>query len=302
MTKKEANVKLLHRVSVLEKTSEILQNPRVSEILKSTIFKPELKIMLDEVSKNNNDLQLFLNSSVFRGTHRALIMSGPPGIGKTHATITALELAGMKNNVNYVICRGQTTALALYQQLYLMRNPGCFVIIEDCDGLLGNDIALNILKGACDPKFNNLSWNTSRAGQLTHSTGPNSWQTIPTEFQFNGSVIITTNVSFDHLRKGKIADHWNALKDRCVLWTIPSGDILYQYARIFYMVTKGNLLNNDEKTQLTLAQEQDLLEFLFSKLPYANRFSLRTAQTVAREMKCNPNNWKKLANIIVANQ
>lgn len=301
MTKKEANVKLLNRVSVLEKTSEILQHPRVSEILKSTIFKPELKIMLDEVSKNSNDLQLFLNS-VLRGTHRAVIVSGPPGIGKTHATTAALELAGLKNNVNYTICRGQTTALCLYQKLYMFRNQGQFVIIEDCDGLLGNDIALNILKGATDPKFNNISWNTSRAGQLTHQTGPNSWQAIPTEFQFNGSVIIITNVSFDHLRKGKIADHWNALKDRCVPWMIPSGDIMYQYARIFYMVTKGNLLNIDDKTQLTPAQEQDLLEFLFSKLPSANRFSLRTAQTIAREMKSNPIGWKQLAKTIVANQ
>ena len=87
---------------------KMIKNPDVSSILQDPIFKPSLRKRINEVRVYNEDAQEFLRD-VVAGAHRAAIIYGPPGMGKTHAIVEALKAAGLQENNDYVIARSHTT-------------------------------------------------------------------------------------------------------------------------------------------------------------------------------------------------
>ena len=116
---------------------------QVAEILQDPIFKPSLRKRIDEVREYNEDAQEFLRD-VVAGAHRAAIIYGPPGMGKTHAVVEALKSTGLQENKDYVIARSHATPGMLYILLHLMRKAGKYIILDDCDGIIANETGLNL--------------------------------------------------------------------------------------------------------------------------------------------------------------
>lgn len=263
-------------------------NPDVSTILQDPIFKPSLRKRIDEVRQYNEDAQEFLRD-VVAGAHRSAIIYGPPGMGKTHAVVEALKSTGLQENKDYVVARSHATPGMLYVLLHLMRKAGKYVILDDCDGIIANETGLNLLKGATDPTYRQVGWASTQ--QIRN---PLTGKPIPDTFDFNGTVIICTNVRLASGR-GRIANHMDALRSRSAPFSLALDSREDQYAQIFHMIVNKDYLNSDIDTLLSESQKVDLLKFLLENLDVPRRLDLRLPQHIARTMKAKPSNWQRQA-------
>ena len=267
---------------------KMITNPAVSSILKDPIFKPSLRKRIDEVREYNEDAQEFLRD-VVAGAHRAAIIYGPPGMGKTHAVVEALKSTGLQENKDYVVARSHATPGMLYVLLHLMRKAGKYVILDDCDGIIANETGLNLLKGATDPTYRQVGWASTQ-----EIRNPLTGKPIPSQFDFNGTVIICTNVRLASGR-GRIANHMDALRSRSAPFSLALDSREDQYAQIFHMIVNKDYLSTDSDTQLSDEQKVELLKFLLENLDIPRRLDLRLPQHIARTMKAKPNNWQRQA-------
>ncbi len=97
---------------------------------------------------------------------------------------------------DYVVIKGYSSARALYDLIYFYHNKT--IIFDDCDSVLKDQNALNIIKGALDSyETRTVSWNTNLG-----SSG-----SIPTRMEFTGQIIFISNRS-----KSQID---NAIRSRC---------------------------------------------------------------------------------------
>lgn len=261
---------------------------KLGRILEDPIFKPSLRRCIDSVRQYNEDAQEFLGS-VVSGAHRSAIIYGPPGMGKTHAIVTALNFAGLVDNVDYVIARSHATPGMLYVLLYLMRQQGKYVVLDDCDGIIKDETGINLLKGATDPTFRWVGWSSTR-----EIRNPLDGQPLPDQFEFNGTIIISTNVQLA-VGKGRLANHMDALRSRTAPFKYRLDKREDQYAQIFHMVIEKDYLAADADTHLSDEQKVELMKFLLENLDTPRRLDLRLPQHIARAMLANPVTWQRQA-------
>ena len=154
-----------------------------------------------------------MSRAAINGDIRAMIVSGPPGVGKSYGVETQMEKASMFDKlagkkVRFQIVKGAMTALGLYSQLYKYSDTKNVLIFDDCDSVFTDDLSLNILKAALDSgKTRRICWNSD--SRLLREEG------IPNTFNFNGSAIFITNLKFANLKSKKLQDHLEALQSRC---------------------------------------------------------------------------------------
>lgn len=272
-------------------TSDFYSNVEVKRILKDPVFSPGLKKRINEVADLNSDLNDFIEG-IISGVHRSAVIYGPPGLGKTHSVTSALQKHGKIEGKDYVIVRSHATPLELYQILYFMRQSGKLVVLDDCDGVLTNEVGLNIVKAATDNKFRTVGWHSSIS--ISSPTGKH----IPNSFSFNGSLVVITNVRLAS-GKGRMANHWDALRSRMPGFHLSLDDRSDQYAQVFYAMTHLDYLNANEDTAVNDEQKVSLLKFFLNHLDLPRRLDLRMPETVAREMLKRPENWERRARRIL---
>jgi hypothetical protein len=221
-------------------------------------------------------------ADVVRGVHRNAIVYGPPGLGKTHIVESALKAQGKQVGVDYLVARSHITPRSLYAMLYCMRNKDQYVVIDDCDGVLSSEDGLNILKAATDPTFRNVGWSTTAASVKL----PNG-DLVPDEFEFNGTLIICTNVR--QAMRGKVGQHFTALKSRCPGWSLNFATVHDQFAYIVHLIVDRKYLDSANETKLTDKQKIDLISFMYSNLDVVQRLDLRKPQHIAKVIKHKPN-------------
>ena len=140
-------------------------------------------MILDEMTK-----------AVKSGDVRAMIVSGPPGVGKSFGVETVLQKADLFNTISnkkpkFEVVKGAMSSLGLYAKLYEYANAGNVIVFDDCDSILMDELSLNILKGALDSSERRwISWNTD--SRLLRNEG------IPDRFEFKGAAIFITNIKF----------------------------------------------------------------------------------------------------------
>jgi hypothetical protein len=147
------------------------------------------------------------------GDIRAMIVSGPPGVGKSFGVEQEIDKATMFDQIagkrlRAEVVKGAATPIGLYKTLYKYSDPNCVVVFDDCDSILLDDLALNLLKGALDTgKKRKISW-LSESRALANDG-------VPDSFEFKGSAIFITNLKFDKMKSQKLRDHLDALQSRC---------------------------------------------------------------------------------------
>ena len=94
-----------------------------------------------------------MTKAVKSGDVRAMIVSGPPGVGKSFGVEAVLQKDGLFDTLaerqpKYEVVKGAMSSIGLYSKLYEHSDAKHVVVFDDCDSILMEDLSLNILKGA----------------------------------------------------------------------------------------------------------------------------------------------------------
>jgi hypothetical protein len=231
--------------------------------------------------------------AVKSGDVRAMIVTGPPGVGKSFGVEEVLakddlfDMMGQRKP-KYEIVKGAMSAIGLYSKLYHFSDPKNILVFDDCDSILLDDVALNILKAALDSsKKRTISWNTD--SRILRSEG------IPDKFEFKGGAIFITNLKFENVRSKKLQEHLAALESRCHYIDLRMDTDREKVLRIKQIVKDG-MLNDYEISDTAKAEVVDFIEENRSTM---RELSLRTVLKVADLRKSFPNNWQNMAKVTV---
>jgi hypothetical protein len=223
------------------------------------------------------------------GNIKAMIVSGPPGVGKSYGVEQQLEKDSIFDDVagnsrKYEVVKGAMSAIGLYAKLYKYSDPKNVVVFDDCDSVLLDDLSLNILKAALDTsKKRYISWNTD--SRLLRSEG------IPDRFEFKGGAIFITNIKFENVRSKKLRDHLEALESRCHYVDLTIDTEREKMLRIKQIVRDGML----DEYDMPQERKDDVVEFISENSKRLRELSLRTVLKCADLAKSFPSNWRDYA-------
>jgi len=221
---------------------------------------------------------------------RAMIVVGPPGIGKSYGVIKELEHANLFNNVkniapSYEIVKGNTTAIGLYTTLFNYSDKNSVLVFDDCDTVLYDELSLNLLKAALDTnKKRKICWNS--ASSYLEKEG------IPDTFNFEGSIIFITNINFDNIQSKKLQDHLSALQSRCHYVDLTIDTPRDKFLRIKQIYQTGTLFNGYNVTE---EQGAEIMEWIDENKDKVRELSLRLAIKAVELIAVSPTNWKRFA-------
>ena len=268
-------------------TGEAVQDNTV-HFEKPTVVETDDEAM-DRIRERFDILHEMTKATV-SGDIRAMIVSGPPGVGKSYGVETEIEkaclfdkLAGKRLRAEVV--KGSATPIGLYQTLYKYSDANSVVVFDDCDSILLDDVALNLLKGALDSgKKRVISW-LSESSALRR-------EGIPDRFEFKGSVIFITNLKFDKMKSQKLRDHLDALQSRCHYLDLTLDTMRDKLLRIKQIAKDGVLFADYDFNEYA---QDDIIDFMHVNKERLREVSLRMALKIADLRKSFPNNWKRMS-------
>lgn len=207
--------------------------------------------------------------AVKKGEVRAMIVSGPPGVGKSFGVEAVLQKDDLFNTIaqrkpRYEVVKGNMSALGLYAKLYEYSEQGNVVVFDDCDDVLMDQLSLNILKGALDSSDRRfINWNLD--SRLLRK------EDIPDRFEFRGSAIFITNIKFEYVRSKKLRAHLNALESRCHYIDLEIDTEREKMLRIKQIVGEGML----DRYDFGDAGKQEVLDYIEHNKEQLRELSLR---------------------------
>ena len=231
-----------------------------------------------------------MSGACINGDIRAMIVTGPPGVGKSHGVTLQMEKASMFDKISgkrprFQIVKGAMSGIGLFATLYKYSDAKNVLVFDDCDVWEDQD-ALNVLKGALDSgKTRRISWN--KDSRILRDEG------IPNTFNFNGSVIFITNLNFNDRRSKKIQAHLDALQSRChyLDLTINSeSDKMLRVKQVHRDADGGLFADYD----FTAEQSQMVIDFMWDNHTKLREISLRMCLKIADLVKISPQNWQAL--------
>jgi len=130
-----------------------------------------------------------LAQMVIGGITPSLVILGEGGLGKTHSITQSIKDTDMTES-DYVFFKGYSTARGLYNTLF--DNNGKLIVFDDCDSVLEDKVALNILKSALDSyETRTISWMAKM----------NKNDEYPQQFDFTGRIIFISNKSKEDMNE-----------------------------------------------------------------------------------------------------
>ncbi len=234
-----------------------------------------------------------MTRAVKKGTVRAMIVSGPPGVGKSFGVEAVLgkhdTMAQIANNEKlkkYEVVKGAMSALGLYSKLYQYSDSKNILVFDDCDSVLLDDLSLNILKAALDSgKKRMIHWNTD--SHMLRREG------VPDSFEFKGGCIFITNIKFENVKSKKLRDHLEALESRCHYLDLTIDTEREKVLRIKQIVEDGML----EKYEFANNEVAEILHFIENNKKKLRELSLRMVLKIADLRKGFPERWESIASM-----
>ena len=224
-----------------------------------------------------------------RGDVRAMIVSGPPGVGKSHGVEKVLgnhELIAQLGNkpAKYEVVKGAMSAIGLYCKLYKHADKDNVLVFDDCDSVFSDELSLNILKAALDSKkTRKICWNTDSFKLRNEG--------VPDSFDFKGSAIFITNIKFDNVKSKKMRDHLEALESRCHYIDLTIDTDREKMLRI-KQITKDGMLDDYKLGEHVV---DDIVDYMESNKTKLRELSLRTVLKIADLAKAFPQKWEAMA-------
>ena len=234
----------------------------------------------------NNFVEMVANKNT-----ASLVISGRGGLGKTHTVLQKIHSLGFEKpkvdiieeheeliedeeilaDKQYTIVKGFSTARGLYQTLY--ENRHSLIIFDDCDSILKDKTAVNILKAALDSyDVREISWNSE-----------NFRSDLPTSFIFAGSIIFISNMSINEIPQ--------PILSRCLL-----ADVSMTRHEL---IERMEVISQSEEflPEYDSEVKSDVIDFMKTLLNdhRITELNLRSLIISCKIRFSNPNNWERLA-------
>jgi len=228
-----------------------------------------------------------MTDAVANGNVRGLIVSGPPGVGKSFGVETILDeyeaMAKLSGQSRTEMVKGAMTPIGLFQTLFNNSNAGDILVFDDCDSILFDEVCLNMLKAVLDSgKKRTITWKAE--SNILRREG------IPERFDFKGGCIFITNVNFENVRSKKIKD-LEALMSRCHYLDLGMDSTSDKFLRINQIVRDGMLKEYGFSKEF----EKEIIDFMVLKSARLREISLRMVLKIADLAKMDFDNWKSIA-------
>jgi hypothetical protein len=229
-----------------------------------------------------------LVNMVAAGVQPSAVVTGEGGLGKTYTVTKTLESAGFKDIsdladfqvgavVNtrkcFTMVKGYSTAKGLYRTLF--ENNKSIIVFDDCDAVLKDPVALNLLKGALDSYGKRIiSWNADMRDE-----------DLPRSFNFEGRVIFISNMNQDSIDQ--------AIRSRSMLIDLTM-NVDQKIERMATIAECDSFLPEYDKTI-----KQDALTLIQELKSDAKEISLRTLISVCKIRASNPKDYRALAEYMI---
>lgn len=245
----------------------------------------------------------------------ALLITGQGGIGKSYNVEKILDQYG-KRHETWERVKGKSSAAAMYNTLWYNRNK--IVVFDDCDSVLKDPDAINVLKGALDSSnFREISWATKGEGLVytldlddneeiaqrcqEWSQDHHGKEGIPNHFIFEGEVIFISN-----LKKAEIYKRDSALLTRCTCIDVVLSaqgvmkriETVLPYIKIYKaMGARGSEGKDitDEEIKKEVFEFMNSDEFLKDPRIRGKDLNFRVFDQLYKLRVGLPDKWKKLA-------
>jgi len=214
--------------------------------------------------------------SICEGKTGGLVVSGPPGVGKSSSVMSFITKYIQPDKHCYVV-KGKVTAYNIYPILYRYRESGDIVVFDDAD--ISDLDSINILKAAGDT--------TSSARLVSYESTSIDKLGIERNFLFSGGIIILTNKAFEDEKR--LRHHFDALADRLHNIRLANFNNADAMMMIYYMTIHRNIL---KKYKFKSQQIADILLYMRENKNWLKHMSLRTVCKIADEMLKNPTGWR----------
>lgn len=225
-----------------------------------------------------------LVTMIASGVQPSAVITGEGGLGKTYTVIKTLEANGLKDVSNlaefqagkilnmrkmFNTIKGYSTAKGLYRTLY--ENQKSVVVFDDCDAVLKDPVALNLLKSALDSYGKRIiSWNADMRDE-----------DLPRSFEFQGSVIFISNMTPDKIDQ--------AIRSRSMMIDLT----MTVDQKIERMETIA--MSDEFLPEYDMVIKNDALALIRELKDVAREISLRTLISVTKIRAANPKDYKGLA-------
>jgi hypothetical protein len=225
-----------------------------------------------------------LVTMVASGVQPSAVVTGEGGLGKTYTVTKTLEANGYKDISDladfevgsiintrkcFTFVKGYSTAKGLYRTLF--ENNKSIIVFDDCDAVLKDPVALNILKGALDSYGKRIiSWNADMRDD-----------DLPKSFNFEGRVIFISNMSQDKIDQ--------AIRSRSMMIDL-SMTTNQKIDRMEHISKSEEFLPEYDKSV-----KADALALIRAIKDDCKEISLRTLIAVAKVRASNPTDYKDLA-------
>lgn len=211
-----------------------------------------------------------LTQMVIGGVTPSLIIVGEGGLGKTHSVTQTIKANDVEEDC-YIFLKGYSTARGLYNTLY--DNNGKLIIFDDCDSVLEDKVAINILKSALDSyERRTISWMAKM----------NKSDEYPQQFDFTGRIIFISNKS-----KEKI-DEAIRTRSLTVDLTMTPDDKIERMGSIL-----GSIL-----PEYSIEVKKQALDFLKTVKDDVS-LNMRMLIMVTKMASTYPSNWRDMAKYMV---
>ena len=218
---------------------------------------------------------------VVDGQLPSLIVSGPPGLGKSFTIEETVRKQCHQDG--YAFLSGTIAGPGLYMALYYQREGG-IVILDDCDDVFRNEACMNILKAVLDSSNTRIVSYKKEANWLKEYD-------IPNQYEFKGTVVFCTNIDFHKAisKNTTMAPHFSALIDRSLYLSLDMRSMKDYLMRLYQVGIEDKLLEG-----LGLSQKEALEVFEFIKLNTEgfHNVSLRLLLHIAHCYQMEPDFWQ----------
>lgn len=229
-----------------------------------------------EIRKEQGDafqLMELIAKGVAEGTTRSAVFNGGPGIGKSYTVEAVVKKYARRS----LFISGGLSAVELYVAAYFYRRKGDVLVVDDSDGVFGDEEALNVLKVLTDSKLvREPNWRKD-SGSLKNAEGPDGHvEDVPKSFIYEGSIIFISNLNFQAILDtsySRIRPHIEALMSRAIHLDLRLHTRQECYIRVEYVATEGKIFAREGVSEAT---GKKIMAFIKQHRDELKELSIRT--------------------------